>query len=158
MKPQVMNIDKFDKKILFELQKNAKISNLNLANKVGLSATPCARRVKTLEEQGVIEKAITILNPEKLGLNLIAYTAITMDKHTTESFDSFESQIIEFPEVVSASVVTGRAEDYLLRVIVRDMKHYEEFLLGRLNKIKGINTVHSSFELRSVIRNGILDI
>ncbi len=155
---KISNIDRIDKNILIELQKNAKLSNIELAEKVGLSPTPCARRVKTLEQQGIIEKSITVLNSEKLGLNLTAFVAISMEKHTSESFDLFEKQIKQFPEVVSASVVTGRVEDYLLRVVVRDMKHYEEFLLGRLNKLKGVSTVHSSFELRSVIRNGCLPI
>ncbi len=146
-------LDGIDKRILNELQLNAKLNNIELSEKIGLSPTPCARRVKLLEENGYIEKTITILNQDKLGINLTAYIGISMSKHTAEQFKAFESKIINFPEVIDCSVVTGRVEDYLLRVIIKDMKHYEEFLLGRLNKIDGVNTVHTSFELRNVVRN-----
>lgn len=151
-------LDKFDKKILRLLQANAKISNLELAEQVGLSPTPCARRVKQLEAAGYIERTLTVLNQDKLGLNLTAYIAISMRRHTPEQFEVFEKAVSEFPEVVSCSVVTGRVEDYLLRVAVRDMQHYEEFLLGRLNRIAGVDSVHSSFVLRDVVRFGELPI
>lgn len=148
-----MNLDEIDKKLLSILQTNAKISNLELAEKVNLSATPCARRVKRFEDQGLILGTTTLLDQEKLGLKLTAYIAVSMERHTQRQFEQFEAQVTQFPEVVSCSVVTGRAEDYLLKVVVRDMKHYEEFLLRRLNRLPGLNNVHSSFELRNVISN-----
>lgn len=154
----MQKIDKVDRKILKLLQADAKISNLELAACVGLSATPCARRVKQLEELGYIERSLTVLNQEKLGLKLTIYIGISMQRHTPEQFDIFEKAVKDFPEVVSCSVVTGRVEDYLLRVVVRDMKHYEEFLLGRLNRISGVDSVHSSFVLRDVVRFGELPI
>lgn len=154
----MIDLDRIDKKILQTLQENAKISNLELADSVGLSPTPCARRVKQLEEAGYIERSITVLNQEKLGLPLTVYIGISMQRHTPEQFEIFETAVKTFPEVVSCSVVTGRVEDYLLRVVVRDMKHYEEFLLGRLNRIKGVDSVHSSFVLRDVVRLGLLPI
>lgn len=153
-----MILDAIDKKILIALQSNARISNLELAEQVGLSATPCARRVKHLEENGYIERSITVLNQEKLGLKLTVYIGISLQKHTADQFELFEEAVKNFPEVVSCSVVTGRVEDYLLRVVVRDMKHYEDFLLGRLNRISGVDSVHSSFVLRDVVRFGILPI
>ena len=146
-----MKLDEIDKKLLSILQTNAKISNLELAEKVNLSATPCARRVKRFEDQGLILGTTTLLDQEKLGLKLTAYIAVSMERHTQRQFEQFESQVTQFPEVISCSVVTGRAEDYLLKVVVRDMKHYEEFLLRRLNRLQGVNNVHSSFELRNVI-------
>lgn len=151
-------LDAIDKKILRTLQSNAKISNLELAESIGLSPTPCARRVKQLEEAGFIESTLTVLNQEKLGLDLTVYIAVTMQHHTPEAFEIFESAVKNFPEVVSCSVVTGRVEDYLLRVVVRDMKHYESFLLGRLNRIQGVDNMHSSFVLRDVVRFGQLPI
>lgn len=154
----MQTLDKIDRKILKCLQRNAKISNLELAEKVGLSPTPCARRVKQLEEAGFIEGTLTVLNQKKLGLDLTVYIAVTMQRHTPEAFDIFERAIREFPEVVSCSVVTGRVEDYLLRVVVRDMKHYESFLLGKLNRISGVDNMHSSFVLRDVVRLGELPI
>lgn len=151
-------LDRIDKKILAILQSNAQISNLDLAEQVGLSATPCARRVKQLEDNGYIERTLTVLNQEKLGLNLTVYIAVSMQRHTPEAFDIFESAVKTCPEIVSCSVVTGRVEDYLLRVVVRDMKHYEDFLLGRLNRIQGVDNMHSSFVLRDVVRFGELPI
>lgn len=153
-----MKLDNIDKKILRTLQSNAKISNLELSEAVGLSPTPCARRVKQLEDNGYIERSITVLNQEKLGFNLTVYIGISMQRHTDEQFAAFEKSVTAFPEVVSCSVVTGRVEDYLLRVVVRDMKHYETFLLGQLNQIQGVDNVHSSFVLRDVVRFGELPI
>lgn len=154
----MLDLDKIDRRILQALQENAKISNLELAERVGLSPTPCARRVKQLEDGGYIERTLTVLNQEKLGLQLTVYIGISMQQHTPEQFEVFEAAVKQFPEVVSCSVVTGRIEDYLLRVVVRDMKHYEEFLLSRLNRIKGVDSVHSSFVLRDVVRFGLLPI
>lgn len=148
-----MTLDNTDRKILQILQGDARISNLDLAARVNLSPTPCARRVKRLEEEGFIRGSMVILDPEKLGLTLTAYIGVTMERHTNEQFDQFERQVVQFPEVVGCSVVTGRAEDYLLKVVVRSMKHYEEFLLGRLSRLPGVTNLHSSFELRNVTPN-----
>ena len=146
----MIKLDEIDRQILKILQNDARISNLELAEKVNLSPTPCARRVKRFEDEGLIRGTITVLDQELLGLDLTAYIAVSMEKHTHEQFEEFEKRVVEFPEVVGCSVVTGRAEDYLLKVVVKDMKHYEEFLLRRLNRLPGINNVHSSFELRNV--------
>ena len=146
-----MKLDRTDKKILQILQNDARISNTDLAVKVNLSPTPCARRVKRFEDEGLIKGTVTLLDTEKLGLNLTVYIAVSMERHTHEQFEKFERKVAEFPEVVGCSVVTGRAEDYLLKVVVRNMKHYEEFLLSRLNRLSGVNNVHSSFELRNVL-------
>ncbi len=146
----VAKLDRVDRDILRELQSDARISNLDLAERVNLSPTPCARRVKRLEEEGVIKGSVTVLDAEKLGLTLTAYIAVTMERHTHAQFEKFEKQLLQFPELVSCSVVTGRAEDYLLKVVVRNMKHYEEFLLSRLNRLPGVSNVHTSFELRNI--------
>lgn len=154
----MQELDRIDKQILRLLQRNAKISNLELAEQVGLSATPCARRVKALENAGYIERTLTVLNQEKLGLSLTVYIAVIMQKHTPEVFEIFEQAIKGFPEVVGCSIVTSRDEDYLLRVVVKDMQHYQEFLLGRLNRIPGVDNMHSSFVLRDVVAFGELPI
>ena len=145
-----MKLDKTDREILKILQSDARISNLELAERVNLSPTPCARRVKRFEEEGLIRGTMTLLDPEKLGLTLTAYIAVSMQKHTNDIFEEFEGKVTQFPEVVGCSVVTGRAEDYLLKVVVTSMKHYEEFLLTRLNSLPGVNNVHTSFGLRNV--------
>jgi len=146
-----MNLDKIDKQILQELQKNARISNLELAEKVNLSPTPCARRVKQLEQTGVIKSHVTLLNPEVLGLNLMAMISVTMDKHTSDRFEKFETAAADLPEVLECYVVTGQDSDFLIKVLVNDMRHYEEFLLRRLTKLEGVSGVHSSFVLRQAI-------
>jgi len=146
-----MKLDKIDKQILRILQTNARISNLELAERVNLSPTPCARRVKRFENEGLIRGTVTLLDQEKLGLNLTAYIAVIMERHTKGQLEIFGQKVTQFPEVVSCSVVTGRTEDYLLKVVVKNMKHYEEFLLSRLTVLPGVQNVHSSFELRNIM-------
>jgi Lrp/AsnC family leucine-responsive transcriptional regulator len=147
----VNDLDRTDLRLLAELQKDASLSNLELADKVGLSPTPCARRVKRLVTEGFIERQVAILNPEKLGYDLTAHVSISMDRHTPDRFDSFEAEIATYDEVIDCSVVTGQSADYLIRVVVKDMKHFEAVLLGKLTRIPGVTGVHSSFVLRKVI-------
>ncbi|MFQ3325208.1 MAG: Lrp/AsnC family leucine-responsive transcriptional regulator [Pseudomonadales bacterium] len=146
-----MKLDRTDKRILEAMQQDGRISNLELAEKVGLSPTPCSRRVKRLEESGIIDKHVTLLNQSVLGLKLTAIIGISMDRHTPERFENFENHVNEYPEIIEASVVTGQSYDYLVKAVVPDMEYYEELLLGRLTRIKGVTGVHSSFVLRKVI-------
>ena len=144
-------LDRTDRRILTLMQRDARITNLELADRVGLSATPCARRVKRLEDSGLIKRHVTLLDQSMLGLNITAMISITMDRHTPERFEHFEREVSTFPEVVECSIVTGQAADYLLKAVLPDMTYYEEFLLGRLTRIDGVTGVHSSFVLRKVI-------
>lgn len=144
-------LDRTDHRLLALLQQDASLSNLELAERVGLSATPCARRVRRLENDGFIDRRVALLNAEKLGLTLTAHIGVTMDRHTPERFEAFEATILEYPEILQCSVVTGQSADYLLTAVVSDMAHYEQFLLGRLTRIPGVSGVHSSFELRKVV-------
>jgi Lrp/AsnC family leucine-responsive transcriptional regulator len=146
-----MKLDRTDRRILALMQSNARMTNLDLAEHVGLSPTPCARRVQRLEQSGLIERHVTLLNQQRLGLNITAMISITMDRHTPERFATFEREVAKFPEVIEASIVTGQAADYLLKAVLPDMTYYEEFLLGRLTRIEGVTGVHSSFVLRKVI-------
>ena len=146
-----LKLDRIDRRILSLMQENGRISNLELADNIGLSPTPCSRRVKRLEESGLIECHVTILNGTLLGLNITAMISITMDRHTPDRFEHFERSVREFREVVECSIVTGQAADYLLKAVLPDMTYYEEFLLGRLTRIEGVTGVHSSFVLRKVI-------
>ena len=147
-----MKLDRTDRRILEEIQRNGRISNLELADAVGLSPTPCSRRVKRLEDSGIIDRHVTLLNQSRLGLKLTAFITITMDRHTPERFDNFEKQLSEFPEVIECAVVTGNAADYLVKAVVPDMEYYEAFLLGKLTRIEGVTGVQSSFVLRPVVR------
>ncbi|ABM05039.1 transcriptional regulator, AsnC family [Psychromonas ingrahamii 37] len=149
---EVIKLDRIDKNILRLMQGNARISNLELADRVGLSPTPCSRRVKRLEESGIIDKHVTLLKPSVLGLNLTAMIGISMDRHTPDRFDKFERAVATLPEVLECLIVTGQSADFLLKVVVRDMQHYEKFLLGQLTKLEGVTGVHSSFVLREVVK------
>jgi Lrp/AsnC family leucine-responsive transcriptional regulator len=147
-----VKLDRIDRKILAAMQRNGRISNLELADLVGLSPTPCSRRVRRLEESGLITGHVTLLDQAMLGLKLTAYIGISMDRHTPDRFENFEAQVRDYPEVMECSVVTGQSSDYLLKAVVPDMAYYERFLLGRLTRIEGVTGVHSSFELRRVVQ------
>lgn len=149
-------LDATDRKLLSLLTQNAKLSLAELADTVHLSATPIARRVKHLEDKGLITGYHAHTCPHKLGYTLSVFIAVSMDRHTAERFAHFEKQIRLYDEVVSCSVVTGRSEDYLLKVMVKDMQHYENFLLHHLSKIEGVSQLHTSFELRCVFERSAL--
>ncbi|MEO9274193.1 Lrp/AsnC family transcriptional regulator [Marinomonas sp. 5E14-1] len=145
-----MSFDKIDLNILQELQQDSSLTNQELADRVGLSASPCLRRVKALEESGVIDRKVTILKRSSLGLKLTAFLQISMDRHTPDRFSVFEEEVNDFPEVRNCNLVTGQNCDYLLEVVVEDMETYHDFLLGKLTRIPGVTGVQSSFLLRSV--------
>jgi Lrp/AsnC family leucine-responsive transcriptional regulator len=147
----INTLDRIDLRLLSLLQRDASLSNLEVADRVGLSPTPCARRIKRLLSDGFIQRQVVILDQEKLGLDLTVHVSISMDRHTPDRFENFETEIATYDEVVDCSVVTGQSADYLLRIIVKDMKHFEAVLLGRLTRIPGVTGVHSSFVLRKVI-------
>lgn len=153
---EIIKLDRTDKKILQLMQDNARISNLELADSVGLSPTPCSRRVKRLEGSGLIDKHVTLLKPAALGLNLTAMIGISMDRHTPERFDYVEKAVTALPEVLECLIVTGQSADFLLKVVVRDMQHYEQLLLGHITRLEGVTGVHSSFVLREVLKRTAL--
>ncbi len=153
-----ITLDKIDKNILRLMQENGRITNLELAEQVGLSPTPCSRRVKRLEDSGLIAGHVTLLNPETLGLNLTAIIGISMDRHTPDRFESFEKAITKMPEIIECTIVTGQTADFLLKVVVKDMQHYEKFLLGNLTRLDGVTGVHSSFVLRHLVKKTALPI
>lgn len=146
-----MTLDRLDIRILQELQHNGRITNAELADRIGLSATPCARRVKQLEEVGLVEGHVVLLNASKLGLKLTALVQISMDRHTPDRFERFEAEISRHPEVVECLLITGQSADYQLKVVVTDMEQYQEFLLSTITRIEGVADVHSSFILRKVL-------
>lgn len=143
-------LDRYDLRILQELQHDAHLSNQELAERIGLSASPCSRRVKALEDEGYILKYVALLNRQKLDLTLTAYVLIGIDKHTPERFENFQSQISQWPEVLECSLITGMDADYQLKVIVADMDHYQKFLLEKLTRVEGVTSVRSSFVLNHV--------
>jgi Lrp/AsnC family leucine-responsive transcriptional regulator len=147
----VNKLDRYDLKILAALQHDARISNQELAERIGLSPSPCSRRVKQLEDDGYILRQVALLDRKKLGLTLTAYVLIGMDRHTPERFERFENAIRQWPEVQECSLVTGVDADYQLKVVIPDMEHYQQFLLGRLTRVEGVTSVRSSFVLNQVL-------
>ena len=145
-----MKLDRLDKRILREIQRNGTITNLELAERIGLSPSPCARRVKQLEDAGIILDRVTLLDPKKLDLKLTALIQISMDRHTPDRFEKFEEQIRSYAEVTECLLITGQSADYQLKVVVPDMEYYQEFLLNKITRIEGVTDVHSSFMLREV--------
>ena len=146
-----MKLDRYDQHILDVLQEDGRINNQDLADRIGLSPSPCLRRVRALEESGLIEGYRALVNAKKLGLSLMALIHISMDKHTPERFANFESEVTVLPEVLECLLITGQEADYQLKVVVRDMDHYQSLLLNRLTRIEGVTGVHSSFVLRRVV-------
>lgn len=146
-----MNLDRFDLQILQLLQENGRISNQDLAEQIGLSPSPCLRRVKALEDAGYISAYRTILDAKKLGLSLMALIHISMDQHTPERFAHFETEIAKVPQVLECLLITGQSADYQLKVVVADMDGFHHLLLERITRIAGVTGVHSSFVLRRVV-------
>ncbi len=146
-----MTLDRFDQHILEVLQQDGRINNQDLADRIGLSPSPCLRRVRALEESGLIVGYRALLDAKKLGLTLMALIHISMDLHTPERFANFEAAVTVLPEVLECLLITGQDADYQLKVIVRDMDHYQALLLNQLTRIEGVTGVHSSFVLRRVV-------
>jgi Lrp/AsnC family leucine-responsive transcriptional regulator len=147
--PQVL--DAFDLKILVELQADGGRSNQEIAERVGLSPSPCSRRIRHLEETGVIKERAVRLDPVKLGLDLTVLIHIRMDRHTPERFEQFEAVVRKHPEVLECYLITGQEADYQLKIAVPNMDEYQRFLLNKITRIDGVIGVHSSFVLRKAI-------
>lgn len=146
-----MELDRYDRRILDELQHDGRLSNQDLAERIGLSPSPCLRRVRALEEAGFISGYRALLDAKKLGLTLMALIHISMDRHTPERFDKFEQAIADLPEVMECLLITGQDADYQLKVVVRDMDAFQVLLLEKITRIEGVSGVHSSFVLRRVV-------
>ena len=146
-----MELDRYDRRILEVLQTEGRLSNQELAERIGLSPSPCLRRVRALEEAGLITGYRALVDAKKLGLSLMALLYISMDKHTPERFANFEKRVGALPEVLECLLITGQEADYQLKVVIRDMDAYQELLLNRITRIEGVTGVHTSFVLRRVV-------
>jgi Lrp/AsnC family leucine-responsive transcriptional regulator len=153
-----MELDRYDRQLLAVLQQEGRISNQELAERIGLSPSPCLRRVRALEEAGLITGYHAVLDARKLGLTLLALIHISMDRHTPERFANFEARVAALPEVLECLLITGQDADYQLKVIVRDMDAYQALLLEQITRIEGVSGVHSSFVMRRVVDKSALPI
>jgi Lrp/AsnC family leucine-responsive transcriptional regulator len=142
-------LDAFDLKILNLLQEDGRLSNVDLANRIGLSPSPCLRRVKRLEAEGVIEGYSAKINRTKIGLGVTVFVAVGLDRHREEEAERFRRVVMKLPQVVSCHAISGEA-DFLLEIVIADLNDYSEFVLKRLRRIPGIKDLHSSFALETV--------
>ncbi|CAL2075870.1 Lrp/AsnC family transcriptional regulator [Tenacibaculum sp. 190524A02b] len=141
-------MDLIDKKILGELQRNAKQNTKEIATKVGLTVTPTYERIKKLEQKGVIKSYVTLLDRDLIGKQIIAFCQITLYKHQRSLLDSFKESILTFDEVMECHNVSGNF-DFLLKVAVNDMNKFQEFINDKLSVVEGISTIQSSFVMTS---------
>ncbi len=146
-----MPLDRYDQQILRILQTEGNISNQALAERIGLSPSPCLRRVKALEESGLIQGYRAMVDAKQLGLSLMALIHISMDHHTPERFENFEQEVSKLDSVLECLLITGQSADYQLKVVVKDMDAFQELLLNQITRIEGVTGVHSSFVLRKVV-------
>ncbi|MBX2813003.1 MAG: Lrp/AsnC family transcriptional regulator [Myxococcales bacterium] len=142
-------LDEKDRAILRELQLDASISMAELADRVGLSSSPCWRRVKRLEDEGVVYGRVALVNPACLGLAITAFAMVSLDRHVEEEITAFHSAVQKAPEVISAHAVTGSV-DFILTVLVPDMSAYEYFLRRHLLNLTMVRSVNTSFALRTI--------
>lgn len=144
-----MTLDKTDKKLLDLLQKDAKQTNKQLALQLNLSVTAIYERIKKLERSGIIKNYVTLLNTEKVGLGFLVFCHIKLIQHTKENLTKFESEIQQLDEVLECFHVSGEY-DYLLKVVVRDMTHFRNFMVTKLTTLKHIGSTQSSFNINEV--------
>jgi Lrp/AsnC family leucine-responsive transcriptional regulator len=142
-------MDATDWAILRRLQDDARISNVELARAVHLSPSPCLNRVRVLEESGVIDRYVTLLDPLKLGLTVSVFIQVSLEKQMRNALDTFETSVLAREEVMECYLMTGDA-DYLVRVVVADVQSVERFIVDYLAKIPGVASIKSSFALKQV--------
>ena len=142
-------LDAIDRRILRVLQENARIANIDLAEAVGLSASPCLRRVRELEQTGVVKGYVALLNPSALGLSVSVFIQVRLERQVEEALETFEAAVLSRPEVMECYLMTGDS-DYLLRVVVPDLPAYERFLMDSLTRLPGVANIRSSFALKQV--------
>lgn len=141
-------LDRVDRRILDALQADARISNQELAKRVGLSPAPCWRRLRRLEEEGFISGYATLLNGSAIGLPILAYALVTLENHHPETVRQFDRLVQERPEVLECHSMSG-ANDYLLRIVAASMEAYEHFLSTQLLQLSAVRSVNTSFVLRT---------
>ena len=151
----MMTLDDTDKKILTLLQENSKINIKELAVKTGLTQTPVYERIKRLEKTGIIQKYVAVLNKEKIGYNVEVFCQVTLLVHSKELIIKFETAIVKMEEVIECFHVAGNY-DYLLKIIVKDMKNYQNFLKNKLSVLASVGNVQSTFVMTSTKNNSIL--
>jgi Lrp/AsnC family leucine-responsive transcriptional regulator len=148
-------LDAIDRKILACLQQDGRMSLADLSDKVGLSPSPCARRVRMLERAGVILRYVAVLDQVATGLPVSVFVSVKLERQREQSLDRFAKAVARWPEVLECYLMTG-PRDYLLRVVVPDLAAYERFLKEKLTKVEGVASIESSFALGQVKYTNVL--
>ena len=154
--PQIL-LDTIDQRILAALQGNARLSNVELAQHAGLSPSTCLRRVRTLEDEGIIKGYAALVDQEAVGLPVSVFVMVSLEKQVEHALELFEERVRALPEVMECYLMTGDS-DYLLRVVTRDLQAYERFLMLQLTKFPGVSSIKSSFALKQVVYRTALPI
>lgn len=150
-----MELDGIDRKILAALQADGRLSNVELADRVGLSPSPCLRRVRLLEEAGIIDRYVALVDQRSVGLPVSVFISIKLERQQEEDLDRFEAEVSAYPEVLECYLMTG-TQDYLLRVVVADLTAYERFLKTKLTRVGNVAAIESSFALKQVKYTNVL--
>jgi Lrp/AsnC family leucine-responsive transcriptional regulator len=150
-----MKLDRTDSRILSALQADGRLSVVNLAQSIGLSPTPCARRIRQLEQDGVIEGYAAIVNPARLGLNVQAFIQVKLQQHADDIVTAFERELAKLEEVIACYATTGES-DFLVHVAVPDLETLSSVVLKKLLKIPGVRDLHSSIVLETIKRSARL--
>lgn len=148
-------LDELDRRILQVLQEDGRIQNVELAEKVGLSPSPCLRRVKILEESGVIEKYVALLNAPKMGVGLTVFVRIWLKSQDAQTIEGFTTEVLQLPEVVECHLMAGDC-DFLLRVVAEDLDAYRKFQGQYLTRIKGVQSVKTEIPMQKIKQTSAL--
>lgn len=148
-------IDDIDRRIIRALQADAKVTVGELAERVGLSPSPCARRVRLLEQAGIVKGYTAVIDQKKVGLPISAFASIKLERQREEDLDRFSEAVARWPEVVDCYLMTGQ-RDYLMRIVAQDLESYERFLKQKLTRLDGVASIETSFALGQVKRSEAL--
>ena len=151
------DLDPFEKKILRELQRDASLTTAELAERVGLSATPCWRRINRLEQDGYIRARVALVDRRKVGLNAHIFAQVKLNAHGRANLDEFGAAIRDFPEVLDCFVLLG-STDFMLRIVAKDIDAYEKFFFDRLSKLPGVQEINSTVALSEIKSTSALPI
>ena len=151
------SLDGIDRKLLVALQEDARLTSEELGRRAGLSPSPCARRVRTLEAAGIIKGYVAVVDQAKVGLPISVFVSIKLERQREEELDRFASAVTRWPEIVDCYLMTGQ-RDYLLRVVVKDLPAYETFLKQKLTRLEGVASIESSFALGQVKQSTVLPV
>lgn len=145
----IEELDAIDRRVIAALQADGRLSNVDLADKVGLSPSPCLRRVNRLEREGYIESYRAMLGRKRIGLGLTVFIGVKIDGHADDRATTFEKEAVAFPEVIACHMISGEA-DYLLEVTVPDLDHYQRFLVGKLLNLPLVREVRSNIAIQTL--------